>query len=175
MELHLKLPKAWMHEGSTKESTIVFETAPLDVMPHTVLTFLQGAAGWRGGIMERGNKGEGIHLDPETPETAPSPLFLEAPPGVMKVQEGTIGYVRRKSKDGHDPTVFVATTKQAGSLCSGSSADLDFPYGSCFGSVIQGHAVLRHMAQDLGRHEALQVAAMHVREANGGDAASNNT
>ena len=37
------------------------------------------------------------------------------------------------------------------------------PYGSCVAQVVDGRQVIAHMAQDLGRHEGLQVGAAAVR------------
>ena len=79
--------------------------------------------------------------------------------------EGTVGLVP-SGGSGLGPVWFIATAKQAGLACTpppNGAVAKALPYGSCVAQVVDGRQVIAHMAQDLGRHEGLQVGAAAVR------------
>lgn len=143
VEMTLTFPETMKdYETAGPTGVIVFELAPLKLVPYSTFFFLEIIRKWKGGAFHRN---AGHVLQALVHSDSPGLAFQEYSPEYPH-KRLTLGYAGRPG----GPAFYISTidnTDNHGPASQGSKTEAD----SCFGKVIAGEDIVKRMQRQPGR------------------------
>ena len=125
--------------------TIIIETAPIELMPHSVYLFIEMAVNWKKGAFWR-NAGHVLQIDVDRSHQG---LAFQEYSAQFPHVAGTLGFAGRPG----GAAFYISTIDNTQNHGPGSQGSTKGEADSCFGRVIEGDTTVQRLFNTWGKKQ----------------------